>query len=428
MNEKKSCIYFNINSYLHIYPFLLPFACTFTHFFQKIMCDEFKPDDSYKLLKYNIPYLFYYFLPKILSIFFMKYIKNKVKDEADELGQNTLSRRYHFLIKNENNKKIFLLIFIISFLEVAFKTGDTLLYYLQKIGDIHYLIEKRVAFIIFVPLFSFFILNKKLYRHHWVALIISLIGFIFFSVFRFILNYSYINEYKYHLLNILFSIFFSLALVIIKYLFTKYLILSPYTFLFYDGIFCIINLFIMLIIEYPIVINLNDKKNKDNNNYFTNNFLGIFTIFSGQTWKFYISLILSFFCSFGYFIFNALTLYNFSPYINVLTDCITPFLYDVFNFFFLDPDNSENNIKRYIYELVGYLIIIFGAFILNEFIILNFWGLNENTYSKICYRGRLDYNSFDDLTPNESEETFNNTSTNNEVEIEPQSSSKTLNL
>ena len=81
MNEKKRCISCNINSKLYIYPFLLPIACTFTHFFQKIMFDNSFPVKSYKMLKYNFPYLFYYFLPKLLSFIIIHIIKYKTKSE-----------------------------------------------------------------------------------------------------------------------------------------------------------------------------------------------------------------------------------------------------------------------------------------------------------------------------------------------------------
>ena len=47
---------------------------------------------------------------------------------------------------------------------------------------------------------------------------------------------------------------------------------------------------------------------------------------------------------------------------------------------------------RYLYETIGYLIIIFSSLVLNEIIILNFFGLDENTYERIILRGNLDLN------------------------------------
>ena len=217
MKEKKSYIKFNLNSKSYIYPFLLPVACTSTHFFQKIFYQKYHPENSYKIMKYNLPLLFYYFLPKIFSIIFIMIVKFKTKEESSKTALNKVTRRYHLLIENDNKKKIIFIIYLISFLEVLFKSGDSLILYLQKIKKIKYLIEKRAGFIIFVPLFSYFILDTKLYRHHWLALIISLIGVFIITASRFILGFSFFDEILYHLLNILISSMFAFSLVLIKY-------------------------------------------------------------------------------------------------------------------------------------------------------------------------------------------------------------------
>ena len=413
MNEKKYCISFEYKKYF-IYPILIPISCMFTHFFQKIMYENSKPDKSYIILKYNFAYLFYYFLPKIFSFIFILIIKYNTKREGSKV-QNKLIRRYHFIIKNENFKKIIFYIYIISLFEVIFKIADSLLLYLQKIDKIHYLIEKRTGFIVSVPLFSYLLLNKKLYKHHIFALILTLIGAFVITLARFILGFSKVEEYLYHILNLLFSFIFSFSLVLIKYIMIKFLI-SPYFFLFYDGLFCIINLIICVFLEYPLIININDYMNskidvkKENDRYFINNYLKIFTLYSQENTNFYFSLFFSFISSFCYFIFNVLTIFRFSPYLNVLTDFLTPFLYNIFNFIFLEDDRSHKNLYRYFFEFIGHIIIIIGASILNELIILNFFGLNENTYEKISERGSLDFkiepylvNSEDTITITENE-------------------------
>ena len=421
MKDKKSYISCNLNSKLYIYPFLLPISCMFTHFFQKIMLENSNPVNSYKLLKYNFPFLFYYFLPKLLSIIIIHIIKLNTQSENNK-GSNLHLRRYHFLIQNGSVKKFLSHIFIISLLEVSFKIGDSILMYLQKIGKIHFLIEKKTGFIISVPFFSYLILYKKLYKHHIVALVLALVGAFIINYCRFPLGFSILSEYLYHFLNLLFSFLFALSLVLIKYLLIKYFI-SPYIFLFYDGIFCIINSFIFILLEYPIITNILDinkyiNVEEENKEYYKNNFLGIFTIFIGQKWKFYFGFFFSFIFSFCYFIFNTLTIYNFSPYINVLTDFLTPYFYNFVDCIFLeDEERIEKNYKRYIWELVGYTIIIFGALILNEIIIFNFYGLNENTYNKIAFRGTLDstmglYNGLEDSITS-----FNNTENETDDEM-----------
>ena len=394
MNEKISYISLKCKKNFIIYPILLPISCMFTHLFQTIMYENAKPENSYKILKYNFPYLFYYFLPKIFSFIFILIIKFNTKREGSK-DQNKLIRRYHFIIKNENFKKIILYIYIISSLEVLFKIGDSLLLYLQKTNKIKLLIEKRTGFIVSVPLFSYLLLNIKLYKHHIFALILTLIGAFVIIMARFILDFSDIKDYLYHILNLLFSFIFSFSLVLIKYIMIKFLV-SPYFFLFYDGLFCIANLIIFVLLQYPIIINIKDINkeidvNKENDKYFSNNYLGIFTLLSGGNYKFYFSLAFSFISSFCYFIFNVLTIFRFSPYLNVLTDFITPFLYNILNFFIYEDNKTDKNNLRYLFEFIGFIIIILGASILNELIILNFFGFNENTYEKIAERGSLEF-------------------------------------
>ena len=83
----------------------------------------------------------------------------------------------------------------------------------------------------------------------------------------------------------------------------KYILLSPYVFLFYNGIFYIFNSFIITFLKYPMIINLPDRNtiittSEENNKYFSNNFLEIIKIFIGQKSGFYI-----FFFYLSFFIF-----------------------------------------------------------------------------------------------------------------------------
>ena len=99
---------------------------------------------------------------------------------------------------------------------------------------------KKTAYILFVPIFSYFILSKELYSHYLLALILGLIGVIIVNGCRFPLGFSIGENYPFHLLNIFLSSLYSLALVLIKYIFIQYDIFMPSSLLFYDGILCII--------------------------------------------------------------------------------------------------------------------------------------------------------------------------------------------
>ena len=51
--------------------------------------------------------------------------------------------------------------------------------------------------------------------------------------------------------------------------------------------------------------------------------------------------------------------------------------------------------------MIGFALIIFGALILNEIIIFNFWGLNENTYLNISKRGESECDNMKELIAND---------------------------
>ena len=412
MNEKKAWIKCSCKSKLSYYPFLIPILYMIIHYLQDLLFEVSYPELSFKILRYNLPHLFYIYLPKVLSIFLIPIIKSNTKGEAGSEEKNIVLRNYHFIVKHKNRKKFFLLIYLISLIEVVSDNGDCLLYYFQRMdfkeeeekNRIGWLIEKKSLYLIFVPILCYFIMRKKLYKHHILALLLGLIGAFIINICRFTLNFSKINDYPFHLLNALFSLLISLSFVIIKYIMTKFIILSPYNFLFYDGIFCIFNSFIYTLVIYPLVINLpnyNKKltEEKENEHYFRNNYLEIITIFIGQNWQFYIYFFLNIILLFAYYILYSYTIYYFSPYLFILIEAFLPLDSDFITLIleqFEDKD-KDRIIKRTIIQSIGYLILFFASFIINEIIIFNFCDLSSNTFDTISTRGDLDTYSMKEL-------------------------------
>ena len=405
IEEKKSFISCNCKSNLSFYPFLLPIIFMAIRYTHDEIFELYKPSMSFKLLRYNLPYLFYFFLSKVFAIMLIRIIKLNIKSKADPNQNNVILKNYN-IIKGKR-KKFLLFIYIISFLEVICEHGNSLLYYYQKIrlsegkGDyeLGWLIEKKTIYIIFVPIFSYFMLDKKLYSHHILALIIGFIGACIINVCRFPLGFSKIDKYPYHLINLFLSSLLSFALVLTKYVMNSFLFLSPYIFLFYDGIFCIINSFIYTVLSYFLVINLPNlnteiDEEKENQNYFRNNFIGIFTFFNGQEPQFYIYFFISLILSFIYYVINILTIYDFSPFLFIIIETLLPIDDDFIFLIFQNRDDiiekKDKIIKRTIIQSIGYIILFVGALIINEIIILNFCGFDENIFDKICKRGRID--------------------------------------
>ena len=174
----------------------------------------------------------------------------------------------------------------------------------------------------------------------------------------------------------------------------KFMIVSPYLYLFYNGLFNIINSFIYILLESVIVINLPDSFEKENNyhgNYFANNYLGIFTSLKGQEYKYYLYFCFMFILSFFYYIISALTIYNFNLYLIIIVETCLPIDVDMIMIFYDNTlFNKEKILTRVLFQSIGYIIIIISALILNEIIILNFLGFNENIRSNIATRSMTD--------------------------------------
>ena len=154
----------------------------------------------------------------------------------------------------------------------------------------------------------------------------------------------------------------------------------------------------MTLLEYFIVPKLpSDKDEFDNYNFFYNNFIEIFTIFWNQNDKiFFVYFFLSMILSFCYYISNIFIIYNYSPYLNILVELILPIDSDVIDLvlFDIEYDHKKDEVlKRFLIQLIGYIILFFGALILNEIVILNFCGFNKNTHLNILKRSKEDMSS-----------------------------------
>ena len=420
MKEKTRFVSFYCNIKLCIYTFLLPLLYICIRYFHEDEYQLCNPAHSLKILKYNLPYLFYLYLPKILSIVLVLIVEFNTKRESNSSNENIVLKNYHISFKKNNRLKVLLFIYIISLIESLHDDADTLLYYYEiyqeKEGEEKYikgwLVEEKSFLIIFVPLFSYLILRTEIHKHHFLAFLLGFFGVIIVNGCRFFLGFSYIKDFPFHLLKMFFCLLYALSLVLIKYTMTiKHIILSPYIFLFYDGIFNIINTIILSLLQYVIVINLPDQNRivdgiEENNKYFSNNFLEIIKILTGQERNFYIFFFLSFIFSFFYYVIDILIIYNYSPFIIILVEVLLPVDTDVIKVFLgtgekYIEENKSSILERFSYQTIGYIFLLFGALILNEIIILNFWDLNKYTFKNINERGELDINSsveLDDFT------------------------------
>ena len=254
-------------------------------------------------------------------------------------------------------------------------------------GVKHPQLEKRVYFLFFITLINVFIFKKQLYKHHKLALIITVIGVIpIYTAFG-----VYLKKEDY---NVLYDVFlflgsfcYSVYLVFIKYL-TLNKQMPVFLLLFYQGILCTIYTLIIFSIISLIA--------KGNFTYITN-------IFNCNKEN-YICVSFYYIKIIFYFILNTilqalifLVVYIFSPELFAISDIFSPLFSFIAQWI---KTREKEGLKIFLYVL-GYLIIAVGAFIYNEIIVCNFWGLNKNTWKAI------DQKAYDDFLGKDTRDSLN---------------------
>ena len=178
MEEKTRFISFNCKLNIPLYAFLLPFLYIGIRYFHDQVFHICEPEEHLLILKYNLPYLFYTFLPKILAIVGILIVKSNTKRESNSTNDSLIIKNYHIDFEKKSRKEILILIYIISFLEALHEDIASILYYYEiyqtKEEKDKYIrgwpIENKSCFIIFVPIFAYLILHTEIYRHHYLAL------------------------------------------------------------------------------------------------------------------------------------------------------------------------------------------------------------------------------------------------------------------
>jgi len=232
--------------------------------------------------------------------------------------------------------------------------------------------EKRLYFLLFLPIFSKIILKNELYRHQILSLFISIIGIIFLFIPLILIKQEI--SILINILIIISSIGHSFFFILIKHLTHKYY-LSPYLCLLYIGFFGLIILLIGGIIYYSI------------NNDSDNNFM---SIFEGESLKSIIYLILVFSFSLILNVLTFLVIFYFSPTLLMITDNINPIINWIISLFINKEGHTSIEI---VLNSIGYFLVLFSSLIYNGIIIFNFCDLNRNTKKYLEIKQREELNS-----------------------------------
>ena len=360
--EKKCLISFTKLNRYYIIPFICPFLIYFRSSFLKL--SKFNGSGLKATFQYEFNESLKYCVCGML--YFILYCTTKNKKEKEGLNDDINKKeKEHF----ENKKlKFYLLLSIMVLVYMVF------IYNSEIFSKQFTSFEIRLYYLIFNTILCRIILKENFFSHHFLSLILAVIGWIFISIPIF----AKITK-KDLLLNfiiLLFSTSYPLYLVFFKYIIEKYYI-SPFLVMLLFGIYLLVvsisGIAIYSLIKFHNLSQLGDIFNFSENNLY---FFGAFCV--GTIAK---------------VLFCVMIIY-FSPNLFILTNITGSMIIWISNLF---TDKKGKN-KDLIFEGIGYLLILLSAIIYNEIIILNFFGLNINTKKNINERRQMEE---EDLINNE---------------------------
>ena len=301
------------------------------------------------------------FIPFIIFKYRTKRLNNK-----DNINNNNIEERFtHINVSNNNNnKKNKYLLLLLSCM--LYSVQSIILIYTIKIKTNTWFLD-----ILFTCLFYFLIFKIKLYKHHYLSiLLIILSGLVYDLISESIQNDINNNIYKL-LLRLLREIIYSLYDVVNKYLIDKKAC-SVYELALSNGIFDVSFLGFLTIFNF-IGLNIDEF-----DNYFNNiNTKELLVIFADMITQI------------GLYLSTLFTNKNNTPCHLFIIFVIGKFAYHL--------DISFNSS---VYVLF-FLFILFISLILNEIIEINCYGLSQNTKRNIIKRAEEDNLSkkWNPLTP-----------------------------
>ena len=366
-NEKEYLFSFaKINKY-YLFPFLAPIFCCLGNYFIHSVKNEYDNDT----IDMNLFFLIYIDLSYLLGglFYFISFIRTKTYETRNNAIQ--YKERSSSIVKyiyNDGSKKSKIKITLILILISCLITISSLC---NLYSSGHTVFEKRLYFLFFIALLSKYILKNNIYKHQILSMTIAVTGMIILFI-----PVSLIIEKEdifINILNILSGFFYSLFVVMIKYL-THYYYFSPLLCLLFIGIISIIISFLGFIVFS--LIKYQDLSFIIDNFDFSQCNIDII---------FYIYIFAGLIFSTGLQLFTIYVIYYFSPILLTVTDSISPMLSWVFSC--IENGLGEYKYINLIFNTTGYLIQLIAGLIYNEIIICNFCGFNDYTKKNLLKKG-----------------------------------------
>ena len=258
----------------------------------------------------------------------------------------------------------------------------------------------RGAIIIFTCTASIIFLKNKYYRHHFLGIIIVIIGLCIVGI-----NAS-LNDDDTEEGNTLFGIF----LVVLSQIFSCFLFITeekllkgyetpPLKAVGLEGMWGVLCYIVLLFIFYfikceswpkflkdGVCIGDNEDESKSTLR-FENAIFALKQIYASTKLKCYLSLYV---CSIAFFNFSGLTISkNASATSRTIVDTARTIL--VWGFFLTMPFVPDDTKETFSWlQLLGFIILVIGGLIYNEILVVPFWGFADNTKEAIKKREKLE--------------------------------------
>ena len=229
--------------------------------------------------------------------------------------------------------------------------------------------------IIYFIILGMYVMKYKIYRHHFVSLIVILLNLILLII-SFIICFPDCT-----IQTIIYYFFYSFLFCLFCMIGKKYLNLyanSPYIIMLYIGIISTIILFIFDIIMLSIFNNKDDNNNKYSIIFGFKNMTNLLSILA-----FVFDIVCYFFSNIGIW----MTLYYYSPFHYIISESMSEYLFILYDFLLFKRDYKFSDIILY---TIIYIINFVFFLIFNEIIILKFCGLNYNIKENIEEREIID--------------------------------------
>ena len=329
----------------------------------------FFADENLHPILYCLIYSLGLSLSFILLLIYKRRNKNKSRMNSEKIEQNypNAPANNKEQEKGISAKNKFLMILFVSSIDYIAMFLSSYFW----ITDKNYINTWPVN-IIFMTLFSYWILKTKLYKHHYLAIATIIIFGIIYNIIMDVFTYENITKnYKNYISFFFTEILFSLNYFLIKYfMHIKYMI--SYEILFYEGVFELA----LGIITYIITTSINKLDNFiDFCKEIKENPLQVLVI---------IGLII---INFLYNTFLFIIVDAFSPFHIFLSNVLSEFIVFIYAFF---EFNENYDYTKMILGFVLLILCLFMILVYIEIIELNFCGLSNMTIKNIELRARLD--------------------------------------